>query len=603
MTQQLFGSQSRNVELDQKLGEGGEGVVYGVVGSVDVLAKIYRSKPAPEKQLKLVAMVEAATPALRSCCAWPIETLHSKAGGDVNDVVGLLIPRAVDHQDIHKLYGPADRKRYFSAFTSAHLVDVATNIARVFETVHSAGLVIGDVNEGGVGVAATGTVFLYDCDSFQFAVRGQTFTCDAAKPEFTAPELHRLGSLRNLERTANHDAFGLAVLIFQVLFFGRHPFSGVPISGRARPLTESICAHAFAWARDAHARGIQPPSHALELDDVGGDVAALFERAFLEAGVHARPTPTEWIGALQGLRRSLVPCANNGAHWHVSSAHTCPICQIEDSAQKPLFLRLPLPRWWPALNPAPTRQAANAAPPTVGASTSSTSSTTAPAAVQKTTTKPSTATSGGGWLAWPAALAGLAVVLLLLWLLNTHTTQPVDATLKQAMPTGTTSDVLAPIEPASPHAEAEACRATVVADVGFCPHAAPCAGTKAQTLKAGARVRITSEHAGWYAVVDADNDSAFSWSAYFALDAACSHRLDTGESGGLRFYTAQRRAQVFAHPRLTGRSYVIDNAGSGRRPLVGNRTANRAVIEVVEPSGRRGFVRAREVSELAIQVD
>jgi len=36
---------------------------------------------------------------------------------------------------------------------------------------------------------------------------------------------------RGLERSAGHDAFGLAVLLFHLLFMGRHPFAGRSLAG------------------------------------------------------------------------------------------------------------------------------------------------------------------------------------------------------------------------------------------------------------------------------------------------------------------------------------------------------------------------------------
>jgi DNA-binding helix-hairpin-helix protein with protein kinase domain len=45
--------------------------------------------------------------------------------------------------------------------------------------------------------------------------------------QFTPPEIQKSRQHFRMERTANHDNFGLAILIFQLLFFGRHPYSGV----------------------------------------------------------------------------------------------------------------------------------------------------------------------------------------------------------------------------------------------------------------------------------------------------------------------------------------------------------------------------------------
>lgn len=63
------------------------------------------------------------------------------------------------------------------------------------------------------------TVRIIDCDSFQVRAGSQLFVCEVGVPLYTPPELQgaALG-----ERTVVHDLFGLAVVIFQLLFVGGH---------------------------------------------------------------------------------------------------------------------------------------------------------------------------------------------------------------------------------------------------------------------------------------------------------------------------------------------------------------------------------------------
>src|SRR5260221_336565 len=68
-------------------------------------------------------------------------------------------------------------------------------------------------------------VRLVDCDSFQVIANGKAFLCEGYVDEYLSPELQGL-SLSGLTRTENHDRFGLAVLIYQLLFVGRHPYQG-----------------------------------------------------------------------------------------------------------------------------------------------------------------------------------------------------------------------------------------------------------------------------------------------------------------------------------------------------------------------------------------
>ena len=166
-------------------------------------------------------MAEAVSPSLLKIAAWPIDLLSDNKGV----VRGFIMPRVVTRRDIHELYSPKSRAEAFPEADFRFLVHVAANIARAFAVVHEQGHVLGDVNHGNLLVGADGTVMLIDCDSFQIGNGTNVFTCDVGVPLFTAPELHGR-TFRGLVRTANHDRFGLAVLLFHLLYMGRHPFAG-----------------------------------------------------------------------------------------------------------------------------------------------------------------------------------------------------------------------------------------------------------------------------------------------------------------------------------------------------------------------------------------
>ena len=55
---------------------------------------------------------------------------------------------------------------------------------------------------------------------------GHVYRCPVGKPEFTPPELHG-ATLSEIDQQPEHDLFGLAVLFFQLLMDGYHPFAGV----------------------------------------------------------------------------------------------------------------------------------------------------------------------------------------------------------------------------------------------------------------------------------------------------------------------------------------------------------------------------------------
>src|SRR5262249_34504113 len=152
--------------------------------------------------------------------AWPMATLHDAPGGAVQ---GFLMPRFADLQSIQKLYSPSQRKLNFPRADWALLVHAAGTCAAAFAAIHERSCVLGDVNQNNVLVSPQGTVCLIDCDSFQVQAGGRVFPCEVGVAEYTPPELQGR-SFAGVVRTVNHDCFGLAVLVFQLLFVGRHPY-------------------------------------------------------------------------------------------------------------------------------------------------------------------------------------------------------------------------------------------------------------------------------------------------------------------------------------------------------------------------------------------
>jgi DNA-binding helix-hairpin-helix protein with protein kinase domain len=141
-------------------------------------------------------------------------------------------------------------------------------------------------------------------------------------------------------RTANHDAFGLAVLIFQLLFMGRHPFSGSYLGPGEMALERGIQELRFAYGSRAGERQMKRPPGTLALCAASQPVASLFEHAFSPEGVSAghRPRPHEWVSALSGLSKGLKQCSRNTAHYFVNGSASCPWCEIEAQTGTVLFI-------------------------------------------------------------------------------------------------------------------------------------------------------------------------------------------------------------------------------------------------------------------------
>ncbi len=334
----LVDSRGAPLQLGAVVGSGGEGKVYEVVGKPTTLAKLYHQPLSTDRKQKLTTMARANAPALAAMTAWPADIISTSG-----TAIGFLMPRVSGSKDIHKLYSPKSRKVEFPKADFRFLVHVSANVARAFAAVHAAGAVVGDVNHGGVLIAENATVRLIDCDSFQFSADGKTFFCEVGVPTFTPPELQNR-PLRNVLRTPNHDGFGLAVLIFHLLFLGRHPFAGRYSGTGDMPIETAIQQFRFAYARDAASKQMQPPPNVPGLGLLPNDVADLFEAAFGSKGVNGgRPSASDWIEPLQKLEDALKSCSSNRSHVYPARASSCPWCAIENTTGLPLFNFIVLP--------------------------------------------------------------------------------------------------------------------------------------------------------------------------------------------------------------------------------------------------------------------
>ncbi|MFQ3678847.1 MAG: hypothetical protein SNJ74_13010, partial [Fimbriimonadaceae bacterium] len=255
---------------------------------------------------------------------------------DQGAMVGFLMPRVSDRVDIHNVFATQSRHRHFPDADYGFLVAVATNLARAVAAVHEAGHVIGDVNDRFAMVSADAMVTLIDCDSFQIHVGERLFTCDVGVPMYQPPELQSVPTFRGLPRKRNHDCFGLAVLIFQLLFFARHPFAGRPLTGDMPTLEEAITRYLFAYDRSIQTL-LAPPPNALPLSALSPRLGYFFSRAFGRIGTEqGRPTARAWVRELSDFGHSLRVCSEKPRHRFIGER--CALCALEAESRTLFFL-------------------------------------------------------------------------------------------------------------------------------------------------------------------------------------------------------------------------------------------------------------------------
>lgn len=333
-------SHGNQITLGKKIGSGGEGDVFDISSpNKNHVAKIYHKAINPEKQEKLKIMVQGCNDDLKKISTWPLELIFSTKTGQI---CGFSMLKVAEYKPIHMLYGPSHRKQIFPQANWRFLVRAAKNCAAAFAVIHKYGYVVGDVNEGNIVVDKQACIQLIDCDSFQ--IRGKNerkFFCEVGVAQFTPPELQNLKNFKT-ERIPNNDNFGLSVIIFQLLFMGRHPYSGVFHGNGDMPLEKAIAEYRYAFGKTASTKNISPPPNSVEISIVPLEIRAAFEEAFTEAGIQRpyRPSAKQWWELLNNLENKLKQCSLESMHIFYSELSTCPWCNLETKSGILLFVEL-----------------------------------------------------------------------------------------------------------------------------------------------------------------------------------------------------------------------------------------------------------------------
>lgn len=322
MTKELaFTSSEGTVSLGPQVGRGGEGDVYKILGAPSEAAKIYHPNLASSRKSKVQRIVELNLASMVPVASFPKSILRNSRG----EFSGFSMALYDEMVPIFEVFGPGSRKLKLPNFDYRHLIRVAINLCNAVARVHQSGCVIGDINSNGILVRSDATVVLIDADSFQIDSAQSALRCHVGVPEYTPPELQGR-SLSDIPRTTNHDAFGLAAMVFQLLFLGRHPFLGTPKVGE-KSLENAIKENLYVYSR--HNTFMHWPPAMNMISGMPGYLSDAFEAAFSSDRRISRPSPTDWRNILAKFEQSIERCKHSKTHFAFNAASNCQWCQLE----------------------------------------------------------------------------------------------------------------------------------------------------------------------------------------------------------------------------------------------------------------------------------
>ena len=334
----LHDSRDKRYQLSRVIGKGGQATVYRVAGNSTHLAKIYlHPHPADEKKLAWMVANPPDDPSAHlqhASIAWPTQLLYKLD----KSFAGYLMPFVKNAVAMLNVFNPRLRARTLPEFDIRYLHRTARNLAAALGALHARDYVVGDLNESNVMVTPSTLVTMIDTDSFQVRATPHgkppvIYPCPVGKFEYLPPELQSQ-SLKNVYRLPEHDRFSLAVLIFQLLMEGNHPFRAKwNRSGDAPPLEERIRTGWYPY-RDGSVSSsgrfpVSPPDNAPDLGLLHPAIVNLFQRVFIfgHDTPSARPPAEEWENAIAQAEKAIRPCGRG--HYFSRHLGGCPYCEVE----------------------------------------------------------------------------------------------------------------------------------------------------------------------------------------------------------------------------------------------------------------------------------
>jgi DNA-binding helix-hairpin-helix protein with protein kinase domain len=326
----FYDERGRSVLLGECLGRGAEGQVYRVQGATRGCVKVF--EPALRTQHraeKIRAMIDCRPcGGILESSAWPRAMIYEDAGRTRFAGFVMVMLDMSAHVELQSTWDSN------GGFGWLERGVVAANLASAVVELHQAGHRVGDLRERNVLVDAHSQVRLVDCDSFEIHDRsGQIYFSGVGTPDYLPPELlfltHRKqGSLRGIERY-HSDLHALAVIVFQLLMNGTHPYSarGPGVTHSLAPRVEKIMAGTYPYV-DTGGQFL-PPSHAPAITVVPPAIVALFRQVFVDGhrDCGRRPSAAQWRDALLVIAKSTVVCRADRSHSYSNHLSACPWCK------------------------------------------------------------------------------------------------------------------------------------------------------------------------------------------------------------------------------------------------------------------------------------
>lgn len=314
---------------------GGAGEIYTLADRPELVAKLYHASASAGHLAKYRHKIEwmignrPALPAVPEAFAHVVQLAWPEAVVLRQGRFAGFAMRKVDFERTLELDYLLNRRQAAQEGFDADygkLATVACNLASVIASLHDMGIAVVDLKPMNVKVyKAELYVSVLDCDGCHIATEDLRLEAPQVTPEYLAPEFH--------DRVVSHpqaqDRFALATIIFRLLNYGIHPFTGVPRDQRSYPpeIAGRIRQGLYPYGRSAH-RSVRPVPASVH-EAFAAPLRELFDRAFASQG-YSRPSAHEWASTLAAYAGRDSPlmarCPRDHLHF---AGMPCPTCLRE----------------------------------------------------------------------------------------------------------------------------------------------------------------------------------------------------------------------------------------------------------------------------------
>ena len=310
-----------------------DGMIYSYIEDTHQYVKLYNESNIDLKQSKkLATMIEKRPPFVRSSdgevmqLMWPVDLVFDDQGlyrGYLFDAFDLK-----QYEPMSALLGPIDSRKRVPRYSYKQRVLAAYHFAALLSNFHQYAIYLIDFNPNHIYFHQRSLKpLIIRCDLLSIAADGRIrYGAPHCSWMYCNPD--DLASDNESERLGlEQDLFGMAVLIYQLLNQGIHPYQSMPINLFRIPksLFKAMLNNEFVYSENNATSRTRPLAWSI-FDYFDDQTKQMFIRAFSKND--PRPTAMDWQLHLKKYASeqsdALQECPNHPAHFHFFNG--CGLC-------------------------------------------------------------------------------------------------------------------------------------------------------------------------------------------------------------------------------------------------------------------------------------